>query len=115
MAHTRNTTDRKHRHARIRAKISGTASKPRLSVYRSNRCVYAQLIDDEQSVTLGAADSRKCKGDTLQAKATAVGEAVAKIAQDKSITAVVFDRGGFQYHGIVKAVADGARTGGLEL
>ena len=113
MAQTRNTTDRKHRHARIRAKISGTASKPRLSVYRSNRIIYAQLIDDVQDVTLGAVDSRKCEGNNLQEKATAVGEAIAKLAKAKDIATVVFDRGGFQYHGIVRAVADGARAGGL--
>lgn len=114
MAYTRNTTERKHRHSRIRAHISGTATKPRLSVYRSNRGVYAQLIDDVHSTTLAAVDSRQCSGDTLGARATAVGEAIAQLAQDKKITTVVFDRGGFQYHGVVRAVAEGARAGGLE-
>lgn len=104
---------RNKRHARIRARVSGTGTRPRLSVYRSNTEVYAQIIDDTTGHTLCAADSRSEKG-TCHEKATAVGEKVAKQAAQAGITAAVFDRGGFQYHGAIKAVADGARSAGLE-
>lgn len=101
------------RHKRLRAKVTGTATRPRLAVYKSNTAVYAQLIDDEAGKTLGAVDSRKEKGTRLES-AKAVGTAIAKKAADAKITEVVFDRGGFQYQGIVAAVADGAREGGLK-
>ena len=97
---------RKRRHARVRANVFGTAERPRLSVFRSNRYVKVQLIDDVKMKTIVAANDRK-------AAAEQVGKAVAKKAIEKNISAVVFDRGGYRYHGIVKNVAEGARTGGL--
>lgn len=106
---------RESRHKRIRAKIVGTATRPRLAVFRSNRFVYAQLIDDAAGKTLAAVDSRKVKGATAGEKATAVGTEIAKKAKDLKVEAVVFDRGGFPYQGTVAAVADGAREGGLKL
>jgi large subunit ribosomal protein L18 len=108
------------RHRRVRGKVTGTATRPRLCVTRSNTNIYAQLIDDRTGVTLAAANSiqkdvrGKLKtGATIEA-ATAVGEALAKKAAEKDITTVVFDRGGNLYHGRVKALADGARSAGLE-
>ncbi len=106
------TEKRAGRHARIRAKIAGTAARPRLAVFKSNRFVYAQLIDDTKGVTLAATDSRSFKGTTSEG-AVAVGTEIAKKAQAAGITTVVFDRGGFKYQGIVAAVADSARAGGL--
>jgi large subunit ribosomal protein L18 len=108
------TASRIHRHKRLRSKIAGTATTPRLSVYRSNKFVYAQLIDDETGKTLAAADSRSEKKGTAIEKAKAVGAEIAKKAQAAKIEAVVFDRGGFQYAGIVAALADAAREGGLK-
>ncbi len=107
-------TLRTQRHKRLRSKVSGTATRPRLAVFRSNQAVYAQLIDDEAGKTLAAADSRKETKGTGVEKATTVGAAIAKAALAAKIEEVVFDRGGFQYTGIVKAVADGARAGGLK-
>lgn len=104
---------RNKRHIRIRARVTGTGSRPRLTVYRSNTEVYAQIIDDTAGKTLAAADSRTQSG-TKQEKATAVGVALAKAATAAGIKVVVFDRGGFQYHGTIKAVAEGARGAGLE-
>lgn len=102
----------------IRRKISGTAAKPRLSVFRSNSEIYAQLIDDENGFTLAAASS---KDKTIAAqkspkieKSKLVGQAIARKATELGLTTVVFDRGGNLYHGRVKAVADGAREGGLQ-
>lgn len=105
---------RSRRHVRIRSRVSGTALKPRLAVFRSNRYVYAQLINDETGTTLAAADSREVKGENMTQKATTVGDTVAKIAVKAGITSVVFDRGGFKYQGVVAALADGARNGGLQ-
>jgi len=104
---------RAKRHNRLRHKITGTAARPRLAVFRSNKFVYAQLIDDATGTTLAAADSRNEKGTRLEG-AQAIGTVIAKKAADKKITEVVFDRGGFQYIGIVAAVADAARAGGLK-
>jgi len=104
---------RAKRHNRLRHRITGTAARPRLAVFRSNKFVYAQLIDDVAGTTIAAADSRNEKGTRLEG-AQAVGTTIAKKAADKKITEVVFDRGGFQYIGIVSAVADAARTGGLK-
>ena len=108
------------RKSRTRAKISGSALRPRLSVYRGHKNIYAQVIDDEQGITLAAAStlSSELKGklkssDTVDA-AKAVGELVAKKAKDKGISKVVFDRSGYQYHGRIKAFADAARQAGLE-
>ena len=101
----------------IRRKISGTAQKPRLSVFRSNTDIYAQLIDDENGFTLAAASSKdkdiKAQAGTKTEKSKLVGEAIARKAKDLGIEKVVFDRGGNLYHGRVKAIADGAREGGL--
>ena len=110
---TSKTMQRTRRHARIRARVSGTAEKPRLAVFRSNRAIYAQLIDDVSGKTLAAADTRKAKGATPVERATEVGAAIAEAAKKAGITAIVFDRGGFQYQGNIAAVADGARNGGL--
>lgn len=116
MSHKSNTKTAKRavRHKRLRSKIAGTATRPRLAVFKSNTAVYAQLIDDEAGKTLAAVDSRKEKGTRLES-AKAVGTAIAKKATDAKISAVVFDRGGFQYKGIVAAVAEGAREAGLTL
>lgn len=105
--------NRKRRHNRVRAKVSGTAECPRLAVYRSNKFIYAQLIDDEKGVTLGALDSRKVSGANARARAAAVGEELAAQAKKIGIEKVVFDRGGFLYTGSIKEVAEGARKGGL--
>lgn len=101
------------RHKRIRAKVAGTAARPRLAVFRSNRYVYVQLINDEAGKTLAAADSRTQTGATLTERAKLVGAAIAVAAKGLGISTVVFDRGGFRYQGIVAALADGAREGGL--
>ena len=108
---------RLNRHKRVRGKISGTAERPRLNVYRSTNNIYAQLIDDVKGVTLCAASSLdkdfEGNGGNKDA-ARKVGAAIAKIAAEKGITEVVFDRGGYIYHGRVKELAEGAREGGLK-
>ena len=105
------------RHQRVRKNISGTAERPRLSVYRSLNHIYAQIIDDTKGTTLVSASSLdkgfEGYGGNIDG-AKAVGNAVAKKALDKGIKAVVFDRGGYIYHGRVAALAEGAREGGLE-
>ncbi|HSD32040.1 MAG TPA: 50S ribosomal protein L18 [Gemmatimonadales bacterium] len=110
---------RARRHLRVRKRISGTAARPRLVVFRSSKHIYAQLVDDERGVTLvGAADTTEgiqVDGKGKTAKSFALGKLIAARAKDKGIAKVVFDRGGYQYHGRVKAVAEGARKGGLEL
>ncbi len=105
---------RTRRHARIRAKVSGTATCPRLAVFRSNRFIYAQLINDETGVTLVGTDTRKAKAKTAVERAKEVGGIIAAEAKKKGIERVVFDRGGFQYQGAVVALAEGAREGGLQ-
>jgi large subunit ribosomal protein L18 len=105
---------RDRRHRRVRGKITGTAERPRLAVFRSNADVYAQLIDDVKGQTLAAADSRSVKDGDKSAKAKATGELIAERAKAVGISTVVFDRGGYLYHGRVKALAEGAREGGLE-
>ena len=104
---------RKVRHERIRKSISGTKDIPRLNVYRSNKNIFASLIDDEQGVTLATASSLDLKGNNTEI-ATAVGKAIAEKAKELKIKEVVFDRGGYLYHGRVKALADAARENGLE-
>lgn len=106
---------RERRHGRVRAKISGSGTRPRLVVFRANSHIYAQLIDDETNKTLAAASSLeiKSKGPKMDS-ATAVGQAIAKKALDKKIESVVFDRGGYKYHGRVKALAEAARAEGLK-
>ncbi len=108
------TQMRAHRHKRLRSKIAGTAECPRLAVYRSNKFVYAQLIDDEAGKTIAAADSRKEKSGTSVEKAVVVGTEIAKQAKAAKVETVVFDRGGFQYAGIIASLADAARAGGLK-
>ena len=109
---------RKIRHSRIRKNISGTAARPRLCVFRSNKNIYAQIIDDEKQTTIISAstldkDITVENGGNVDA-ATAVGTLIAKRALDKNITTVVFDRGGYLYHGKIKALADAARAAGLQ-
>ena len=109
---------RLRRHRRVRGKISGTAARPRLDVFRSAKHIYAQVIDDEKGVTLVSASTLDKDfegfGGNVEA-ATQIGKKIAERALAKGITEVVFDRGGFVYHGRVKALADGAREGGLKL
>lgn len=112
---TKNTkTQKRNRIKRkIRMTISGTGARPRLSVFRSNSFIYAQLIDDEKAVTIAqASDIKAAKGTKIE-RAAVVGEALAKAATAKGVTAVVFDRSGFRYTGRIKALADSARKGGL--
>lgn len=109
---------RKRRHNRVRKNLFGTTERPRLNVYRSNKHIYAQLIDDTTGVTLASASTvdKELSVDSSSsvAAATQVGELIAKRAQDKGHKSVVFDRGGYLYHGRVKALADAAREAGLE-
>jgi large subunit ribosomal protein L18 len=112
---------RKRRHVRVRAKVSGTEIRPRLNVFRSSAHMYCQVIDDTAGHTLVSASDREAdvisaagEGATKTARANAVGKVIAERAKAAGITAVVFDRGGFLYHGRIKAVADGAREGGLD-
>ncbi len=112
---------RRRRHLRVRAKISGTAQRPRLNVFRSSAHIYAQVIDDVERVTLVAASDIEADvaqsiedGATKTDKAKIVGKLIGERAKDAGITTVVFDRGGYKYHGRVKALADGAREAGLE-
>ena len=103
------------RHARVRKKIKGSAERPRLAVFRSNRHIYAQLIDDLQQATMVSASDREVKGENPTASAKAVGALIASRAKEAGIERVVFDRGGRLYHGRVAALADGAREGGLQI
>ena len=108
---------RKRRHARVRKRVSGTADQPRLAVFRSNTHIYAQVIDDVSGQTLAAASDLekdlRGSGENKTARAGAVGARVAERAKDVGISSVIFDRGGFRYHGRVKALADSARDSGL--
>lgn len=99
---------------RVRNKISGTAARPRLSVFRSNKQIYAQVIDDETAKTLVSASSLGMEAMPKKEQAAKVGEALAQKAIEAGITTVVFDRNGYLYHGRVKELADGARKGGLK-
>jgi large subunit ribosomal protein L18 len=105
---------RHRRHLRVRKKVSGTAERPRLVVFRSDKHIYAQLVDDGAGRTIATVSSLKLRAGKKSERASDVGKQVAAIAKDRGITRVVFDRGGYKYHGRVKAVADGAREGGLE-
>jgi large subunit ribosomal protein L18 len=102
------------RHKRIRRKVSGTSEVPRLCISRSNKEMYAQIIDDTQGKSLVQLSTRKVEGKTKVEKSLALGKLLARSAQDKGVTNVVFDRGGYLFHGRVKAIADGAREGGLK-
>lgn len=99
---------------RIRGKVSGTGERPRMSVFRSNKAIYVQLIDDLAGTTLAAASSKGIEEGTKIEKAAKVGEEIARRALEKGITEVVFDRNGYLYHGRVKSLADAARKGGLK-
>ena len=118
-------TDRKQRRVRVkrryRGAVRGTAARPRLSVYRSLRHVYAQIIDDDSGVTLASASTLEKEG-AGGLKATAnreagslLGKLIAERAKEHGVESVVFDRGGFRYHGVIRAIADGAREAGLKL
>ena len=122
MASNERNIGRRRRQARVRKKVLGSDARPRVCVFRSNKHIYAQVISDDRGMTVasastlstpatGAAKGKDAKG---VAAAKQVGLALAKICKDKNITRVVFDRNGFLFHGQVKAVADGAREGGLE-
>jgi large subunit ribosomal protein L18 len=108
---------RARRHRRVRGKVAGTAERPRLAVFRSNRGIEAQLVDDETGRTVASASwialPKSFKGEKV-AQATEVGKLLAANAKQAGVEAVVFDRGGYLYHGRVKALADGAREGGLQ-
>jgi len=111
------TAARRRRHFRVRKKVSGTPQRPRLAVFRSNRYIYAQVIDDSSGKTIAWASSREksVKGNTLTVETAAeVGKLVGSRAKDAGIESVVFDRAGNQFHGRIKALADGARESGLE-
>jgi large subunit ribosomal protein L18 len=112
MKRTKNQS-RKRIHMRVRKKVNGSAERPRLNVYRSNNAIYCQVINDLTGHTLAAASSLGMKG-TNTAQATEVGKLIAERAKAAGIENVVFDRGGYLYHGRVKALADGAREGGLQ-
>ncbi len=102
---------RMRRKIRIRARVNGTAARPRMAVYRSNTALYVQLVDDDKEMTIAAA---KTDGKSM-AQAKELGARIAQEAKKKGVTTVVFDRGGFRYHGVIKALADAAREGGLTI
>ena len=108
---------RRKRHSRLRLRIEGSADRPRLSVFRSAKYIYAQVIDDTTGRTLAAASSREADlgGSTKVDTARSVGRALAERARAAGVSAVVLDRGGYQYHGRVRSLAEGAREGGLDL
>ena len=114
MAQALRHIQRERRHRRVRAKVIGTAARPRLSIFKSNTRIVAQLIDDSAGKTLAAVSSSEEKGKTPRERAEGAASTLAKRAQEKGIKTVVFDRGGFQYVGSVKAFADAARAAGLE-
>src|SRR5690348_1556211 len=106
---------RQRRHRRIRVTLSGTTQRPRLNVFRSLQHIYAQVIDDTTGTTLAAASTLGVEASgTKSDRARTVGKAIAERAKEKGVTAVVFDRGGYKYHGRIKALADAAREAGLE-
>ena len=116
MTKARKFSGLRRRHRRVRRKVIGTSERPRLAVYRSNRHIYAQVIDDFSGRTVAAAsDLTASNGGSPKDRAKAVGAEVASKAKEAGVTKVTFDRGGFRYHGRIQAVADGAREGGLEL
>ena len=104
---------RRRRHLRVRKRVAGTTERPRLVVFRSLKHIYAQLIDDTTARTLATVSDHKLSGKKSE-KSTEVGKLIAQKAKDAGVSSVVFDRAGYRYHGRVKAVADGAREGGLE-
>ncbi|MGH7788273.1 MAG: 50S ribosomal protein L18 [Candidatus Binatia bacterium] len=116
MATSQKVVGRERRQARVRRRVRGTAHRPRLCVFRSNRHTYAQVISDETGQTLVAASTMAVEGAATGNKAAArkVGERIAQLCQERNISEVVFDRNGFLYHGRVKEVAEGARAAGLK-
>ena len=120
MANKSRSVARARRHVRVRKKLTGTAERPRLNVYRSLSSIYAQVIDDQAGHTLVSASSvdhdlrEKVKGLKKSEQAKLVGQTIAERAKNKGIQSVVFDRGGYRYIGRIKALADGAREGGLQ-
>jgi len=108
------TSSRDRRRKRIRSKVIGSTLRPRLSVFKSNAFIYAQIINDEDGTTLAAASSLKTSKGTKTESSMNVGVEIAKIAKSKGISKVVFDRGGFNYTGRIRSLAEGARQGGLE-
>jgi large subunit ribosomal protein L18 len=112
--HTSKSTTRLSRKKRIRAKVIGTSARPRLTVYRSLKAVYAQVIDDASGKTLAAASTTEAKAKANVEGAKKVGEMLAKKAKDAGINTVVFDRNAYKFHGAVKALAEAAREGGLQ-
>lgn len=120
MANNSRSVARAHRHSRVRKNLAGTTERPRLNVFRSLSGIYAQVIDDSTGRTLVSASSvdrdlrEKLKGMKKSEQAKMIGQTVAERAKDKGIQAVVFDRGGYRYIGRIKALADGAREGGLQ-
>ncbi len=108
-------SSRVRRHARVRKKVSGTPERPRLAVYRSNQHIYAQLVDDRASRTLAAASDLDVKVGDKTARAKQVGTRLAEAAKAAGVDRAVFDRGGRLYHGRVKALAEAAREGGLQI
>ena len=113
MVSVKSNTNRTQRRSRIRSKIFGTAKRPRLSIYRSNKYMYAQLVNDEQGKTLVSASTLKSDNQSATT-ASQVGQTIAQKALKLGIKTVVFDRGGYKYHGQVKAVADSVREAGLK-
>ncbi len=110
---SKKTVKRERRHSRIRAKVKGTAERPRLSVYKSNRYISGQIINDEKGVTLVSFTTKGLKGVKAQEASRTAGKELAKLALDKKVKMVVFDRGGFLYTGRVRDFAEGVREGGL--
>ena len=104
---------RTRRHFRVRKRVNGTAERPRLVVFRSDKHIYAQLVDDNAQRTIMTVTDSDFEGKKVE-KSFGVGKKVASLAKERGVTSIVFDRGGYLYHGRVKAVADGAREGGLE-
>ena len=111
---TKRNEIRKRIHTRIRRKLAGTAERPRLNVYRSLNHIYAQVVDDQTGTTIVSTSTIKAKSGGNVAAAKEVGKTIAELAVEKGIKKVVFDRGGYLYHGRIKALADAAREGGLE-
>ena len=120
MAKKSNSVARARRHVRVRKNLAGTAERPRLNVFRSVSAIYAQVIDDQSGRTIASASTvdrelrEQVKGKKKSEQAKLIGQAVAERAKNKGIQAVVFDRGGYRYMGRIKALADGAREGGLQ-
>jgi len=114
MATTSKQLKRQRRHNRVRAKVAGTEERPRLSVYKSNTALYAQIINDDAGVTIVSISSAGIKGSTPRERAEKAAAELASSAKEKGVKKVVFDRGGFQYLGTIKAFADAARAAGLE-